>query len=410
MKFVRRSTRERVDAEDAEGMESISAELQAYKAAFEQIDAVCRKAAGGDLEARVLGISPESPAAGMMDALNQLLDMTDGFVREARGALAAASEGRYYRQFLSEGMRGAFGRGAADIDRARGHMATLREAARQERGNLADRFEAELSGTVQAVSHAAEKLETTARELSQRTGKAGEQTAAASASSEQTSSTAQSVASSAEELTASIEEIRRQSADSNDSVEGVSREVETAKAAVSSLLEAASSVDRVVAFIRGIADQTNLLALNATIEAARAGEAGKGFSVVAGEVKALANQSAKATEDIASQIESMQTASQSTSSAIDSIAGQAERLSEMASSIAAAVEEQSQATGEISGNIQRSASGSHEVSAAIGEIRDSVEFAGGSAEDVLTSAGELKSRAVDLREQAKQFFDRIRSG
>ena len=410
MKLRRRRSPEGVDAKDAEGMKSISAELEAYKAAFEHIDAVCRKAAAGDLEARVLNISPESPAAATMDALNQLLDMTDGFVREARGALAAASEDRCYRQFLSAGMRGAFGRGATDIDRARRHMADLQEAAKQERGELADRFEANLAGTVKAVSDAAEKLEATAQDLSQRTGLASEQTAAASASAEQTSTTAQTVASSAEELTASIEEIRRQSADSTDSVEGVSREVETAKTAVSSLLEAASSVDRVVAFIRGIADQTNLLALNATIEAARAGEAGKGFAVVAGEVKALANQSAKATEDIASQIESMQAATKSTSNAIDSIAGQAERLSEMASTIAAAVEEQSQATGEISGNIQQSASGSREVSAAIGEIRDQVEFAGGSAEQMLASAGELKSRAVDLREQARQFLDRIRTG
>jgi len=386
------------------------AESDAYKAALERIDAACRKAASGDLEARITGIASDAPGAEAMNAFNQLLDMTDGFVREARGALNAASEGRYHRIFLSEGMRGDFGRGAADIDAARRRMVEIEQMSRGQREELADRFESQLSGTVEAVSTAAGHLGSVAAELSGRTGHARELAVSVSSSAEETSSIAQSVASSAEELSASIQEIRRQSSESTEAVTGVGNQVETAKKAVGSLVEAAGAVDRVVAFIRDIADQTNLLALNATIEAARAGDAGKGFAVVAGEVKALANQSAKATEDIARQIESMHTATHSTSGAIEAIAEQADRLRTVAGSIAAAVEQQTQATSEISGNIQKSAAGSSEVSAAIGDIRESVEFAGNSADEMKDAAGKLKSQADNLDSQARNFLDRVRAG
>ncbi|GER08525.1 hypothetical protein JCM17843_28350 [Kordiimonadales bacterium JCM 17843] len=215
------------------------------------------------------------------------------------------------------------------------------------------------------------------------------------------------IAASSEQLTASISEIKRQSQNSTSVVDNVGGDVRAAETAVQGLEKAAGSVEKVVSFIRDIADQTNLLALNATIEAARAGEAGKGFAVVASEVKALASQSAKATEEIARQIDDMQKATSSTSQSIQAIAAQVSSLGEVIGAIDSAVDEQSLATDEIGGNLQQAAEGSQEVALIITDIRKATESAGAGSNDVLEAARAVKAQSTDVSDRTQDFLRMI---
>jgi methyl-accepting chemotaxis protein len=178
---------------------------------------------------------------------------------------------------------------------------------------------------------------------------------------------------------------------------------------VSGLADAAQKIGEVVALINDIASQTNLLALNATIEAARAGEAGKGFAVVASEVKSLANQTAKATDDIRAQITAIQAETRSAVDAIKSISKTVDEVSEISSSIAAAVEQQSAATQEITRNVQQAAAGTQEVSHNIGTVNKSSEKAGENANEVLAAANDLTKQAQSLRHEVDQFLVTVRA-
>lgn len=380
----------------------------AFEAALSRISEVCQHAALGDLEARIIGVDPDDPAADVLNNLNHMLDLTDAYVRESRGALGAAAKGAYYRRFLERGMQGSFALGAADINLAIEGMARLEQKTRDDRINLANNFEDHVAVTIKAVGAAAKSVETAALELNEQASSTLDRAVSVSATAEETSANANAVAASAEELSASIEEIRRQSSNSTDSVHKVSKGLEQAKSSVEMLVKAASSVDKVVSFIREIADQTNLLALNATIEAARAGEAGRGFAVVASEVKALANQSAKATEEIAREISAMHEATRLTRESITAIDQQTVTLRDVIDAITSSVEEQSEATGEISGNIQQAAAGSSNVSAVIYDIRDAAKISGESAAEVLEAAREMFSQAGVLETETKRFLEQVR--
>jgi methyl-accepting chemotaxis protein len=187
------------------------------------------------------------------------------------------------------------------------------------------------------------------------------------------------------------------------------RQAQKTVARITALSEAATRVGNVVKLITDIAEQTNLLALNATIEAARAGEAGKGFAVVASEVKNLANQTAKATEEISAQIAGIQTATQDSVSAISGIGTTIGEISGIASAIAAAVEEQSAATQEIARNVQEAATGTSEVTSNISTVSQAAGETGAAATQVLSAAGELSSQATVLRQEFESFIHTIRA-
>jgi len=274
---------------------------------------------------------------------------------------------------------------------------------------MADEFEADVRGVVDAVASAATEMQATAQSMSSAAGSAADQSNAVAAASEEATSNVQTVAAAAEEMASSIGEIGRQVDESASIAGNAVQQAEKTNQSVQALSEAAQKVGEVVDLINDIASQTNLLALNATIEAARAGEAGKGFAVVASEVKNLANQTARATEEIAAQISNMQHETQDAVSAIGEIANVIGRMNEIAVTISSAVEQQGAATGEISNNVQQAATGTREVSSNISGVSQVVSDTGTSANDVLSAAGELSQQAEMLRGKVDTFVERVRA-
>lgn len=269
-------------------------------------------------------------------------------------------------------------------------------------------FEAMIGKVVQTVSSASSALETSAVTLSSAAETAQEVTKSVALASEQASTNVQSVASASEELSSSVGEIGRQVQETARMASAAVDQARRTNDQVSELARAASRIGDVVELINTIAGQTNLLALNATIEAARAGEAGRGFAVVATEVKALAEQTAKATGEIGLQVASIQSATQDSVSAIKDIGTTIERLSEISSAIAAAVEEQGAATQEISRNVQRAAQGTREVSSSIVNVQRGATDTGAASSQVLSAAKSLAGDSTRLKVEVEKFLTSVR--
>jgi methyl-accepting chemotaxis protein len=274
---------------------------------------------------------------------------------------------------------------------------------------LADAFEAAVGEIVETVSSASTELEASASTLTATAERSKHVTTTVAAASEEASTNVNSVASATEELSSSVNEISRQVQDSaRMAIDAVGQARNTTER-VSELSKAAARIGDVVELINTIAGQTNLLALNATIEAARAGEAGRGFAVVASEVKALAEQTAKATGEIGQQISGIQSATQDSVNAIKEISGTIEKLSEISSTIAAAVEEQGAATQEISRNVQQAAQGTQLVSANITDVQRGAGETGSASSQVLSAAQSLSSNSNRLKLEVGKFLNTVRA-
>ncbi|MGD1877255.1 MAG: methyl-accepting chemotaxis protein [Kiloniellaceae bacterium] len=274
---------------------------------------------------------------------------------------------------------------------------------------VADNFEAKVKSVVQMVSQTAGQMQTTAKSMTTAASETEQQAASAAAASEEASSNVQTVAAATEELSSSIEEISRQVSRSTETAGKAVTNARATNVQVEGLVEAAQKIGAVVKLIQDIAEQTNLLALNATIEAARAGEAGKGFAVVANEVKSLATQTAKATEEISSQIGEIQGATTDAAAAIQSIGETVEQINEIASNISAAVEEQGAATQEIARNVQQASQGTKQVAGNVTAVSKTAAETGGSAGKVLEAAGELAQQSDSLSREVDQFIAQIRA-
>jgi methyl-accepting chemotaxis protein len=293
--------------------------------------------------------------------------------------------------------------------RALREQAEASEARRRERARIANEFEAQVRSVVETVSAAAAELQANAQVMTATADDASRQTATAAGLSEETSSTVTTIATAAEELSQSIAEITRQVAESTKIAGQAVDEAQRTNGTVRGLAEAAQKIGEVVTLIQAIAGQTNLLALNATIEAARAGEAGKGFAVVASEVKSLAAQTAKATDEIAAQITAIQSATESSVAAISGIDSTITRVSEIANSIAAAVEEQGAATQGIARNVNDAARGTGDMSANIAGVARAAGETGAAASQVLDAAQQLSGEADRLRGAIDRFLGEIRA-
>jgi len=346
-----------------------------------------------------------TPVRKMTSAMERLAggDMTTGIPAKERadevGEMAAAL------QVFKDNM--------IETERMRDEKAeTDRRNAEQQRSamlGLASQFEKNVGGVVDTVTAAAGQLQSTAQNMTGTAERTSQQSGEVASVSASASQNIQTVASATEELSASIHEISSRVAESTQIIGTAVSQATDTNAKMQALNAAAGKIGEVVNLINDIASQTNLLALNATIEAARAGEAGKGFAVVASEVKALANQTANATDEIGNQIRAIQQATESSATAIQEISATITRVNEIAVAIAAAVEQQGAATQEISRNLHEAADGTSHVASSIGIVTEASRSTTQMAQEVLAAAQQLGRDGTRLQDQVAGFLKTIRA-
>jgi methyl-accepting chemotaxis protein len=283
------------------------------------------------------------------------------------------------------------------------YFGTNRQLRKNAISEASDRFRT----IITSLSTASSELEGTARALSDNAGNTTRLATVVANASEDASNNVQSVASATEELASSVREISAQVQESNRIASSAVKQADETDSRINALSQAANRIGDVIKLITSVAEQTNLLALNATIEAARAGEAGRGFAVVAQEVKALAAQTAKATDEIGIQIAGMQTATQEAVGSIKMISSTIGKISEITSAISAAIEEQGAATQEISGNIQRTANGTSQVAGTIAEVSHGANQTGAASSQLLSSAKQLSVSTTTLQAEIDGFLKSI---
>jgi methyl-accepting chemotaxis protein len=360
---------------------------------------------GVGLLAFLIGRGVSRPLGAMTDAMRELasgkLDLVipGGGRRDEIGAMSGAVE--VFKINAIERLRLE-----AEAKQAEIRAAAQRKADMQ---RLADEFQSAVGNIIHTVSAASTQLEAAATTLTRTAQTTQERSASVAAASEQASSNVQSVASAAEELGSSVSEISRQVQESSRIAINAVGQAEQTDGRINQLSHAAGRIGDVVKLITAIAEQTNLLALNATIEAARAGEAGRGFAVVASEVKQLASQTAKATEEIGTQIAGMQSATQDAVISIQEISKTIGRISEIATTIASAVEEQGAATQEISRNVQQAAQGTSQVAADISDVNHGAGETGSASAQVLASAQSLSADSSHLKAEVEKFLSTVRA-
>ncbi|PTW62682.1 methyl-accepting chemotaxis sensory transducer [Breoghania corrubedonensis] len=368
--------------------------FRSKRASLRKATEVCKKVANGDFEARILNIDDKDDAAELMHAINLLIDRTDAYLRESKTCLDYVGQNRHFRLISEKGMVGSFSAAARSINEATHKIRDRHETF----SDLASRLEKRLHETVGRIGEATSELKDASGEMARASAAASERSLDVSSGAEQAAANMRNVAGTTDELTESIGEINRQVISAAEIAKGTVEKSKAMNREIDGLSDMSQRIGVVVQLINDIAAQTNLLALNATIEAARAGEMGKGFAVVAQEVKALAGQTAKATEEINGEIFSLQSATGNAVVANAEISESIEKVSEISNAIASAVEQQTAATGEIARNVDEAARGAGSITAGISALRTASEGTSEISGQVHHASGSLAEEVTYLQE------------
>jgi len=371
--------------------------------ALNQCREMLDNAARGNLEDRFLRIRGSDPLAELARSVNHFMDSSDAFVRESEASLSVVAQNRFYRRIVERGMNGTFKAAAATINVMTGNLQKEIESHRQ----IARSFREVVSGQVDEGSAIARRTRQNAEEMESVSTTARDLAASVLDTTQRVSRNMRTVASASETLTASIGDIRTRIGHAEDISEGAVKTVSDTRSVVTALSDAARQIGAVINLINDIASQTNLLALNATIEAARAGEAGKGFAVVAGEVKSLANQTAKATDEIRVQVDAIRSISLEAVEAMTRIGATVQQISEISGVVAQAINEQSVATREISSSASVTATDINDTAAKMEEVTTAARRSAEAAHRVLLDSVDMIQNSEKLAEEVTTFIGKM---
>ena len=367
---------------------------------------VCNQIGWGNFEVRAKDYTEAGEVRELMTSMNHMIDRTDAFLREAAASMTAIENNRYYRRIQPGGLNGSYLQNAEIMNMAietiKGRVGAFRQST--------DSFESQISQIAQSLMASAEQMTGTAEEMETSAVSNSEVVTAIADAADLTAENVNAAASAADHLSSTASEISGQ----------IERSIEIARAAViqvtqgqdkaNSLRTSAEAIGEIIDLISSIADQTNLLALNATIEAARAGEMGKGFAVVAAEVKELATQTAKATQEITQSLEEVDAASRDTAQSFDTISKTITEIESITTMISNASVKQAEATQAIQENVTNTVACTNKVTGIVDGVAQNAATTHAASKTVLSSAESMSSNAGQLTEAVAAFFKSLKKG
>lgn len=367
---------------------------------------VCDRVATGDFEVRAVDFVEAGEVAGLMVSMNNLIDRTDAFMREAAASMIAIRNNHYYRRILPGGLNGNYLQNAEVMNDVIGTIRQRVGAFRQS----TDSFESQISAIADSLMSSAGSMTGTASDMETSAASNSTVVTAIARAANLTEENVNAAASAAEHLSSTTQEISGQIERSTTITREAVDQVAQGQEKANGLRASTEAIGEIIDFISTIASQTNLLALNATIEAARAGEMGKGFAVVAAEVKELATQTAKATQEITGSLEEVDVASRETARAFDTVSRTIREIEEITSMISAVSQKQADATRAIRENVLSTVECTSEVTGIVGSVAENAETTQAASKTVLSSAETMTLNASQLTEAVTAFFASLRRG